>query len=264
LQPFYDSQKQSYTAKTVGVPAPAKAIQSAAEGYLTGDVFLSILRAHGFSDYEVGIASDLVNVQRQQQIREAGIKHVQAALQAGEMDATTATEALANYEIPADAAAVIVQVWSIEMIYKVKPLTPGQLCEYASKGWVSAVEYKTRLRTLGYTSIDIDRIMRACNLKALEAKQKTEAANAKKRVSEEQKAQKLAASAANARRIQEQKLAAARQKAAAAAENQQYQQIGKSLAEVKEQIADIEAEEKIAGATILPKFEQENPPPPSS
>jgi len=259
--PMYRLERGISRNAEVGGDTPKGLVTAAAEGVITYDELRAGIKEIGYNDL---IAEDAVRQAKEQRLADrhkAGIAAVRGGLNAGEYSPDTAALALSVYGIDQTSALEIIGIWQVEAQTKLKPASVGQLCEWASKGWVSVAEYQYRLRALGWRPADIERIIRACGLKERQRQEKQDAANAKRRVDEAKKQAGAEAALLKARASLAAKVAA---KKAADARHQADQLLTgahQQLAQVGSELSHIQTRAKTKGAMIDPAEVAANPPP---
>lgn len=119
--------------------------------------------------------------------RIAVVKQTISAIRAGylrlEYDANEARRLLTLSGVDRVRINELLEVWRIQLNKLDKDATVNQLCGWYNQGSITRVEYKQRLKRLGYSEADVDRIVRHCELGELakQAKVRERIANATRR-----------------------------------------------------------------------------------
>lgn len=104
----------------------------------------------------------LCDVEMRVKIGEAVVKSTRSLYLKLVVDANGARQILTREGISNARINDLLRLWQLELAGKRREVTASSLCQWRESGVISDAEHVTRLSRLGYTPLDIDRIVRHC------------------------------------------------------------------------------------------------------
>lgn len=111
--------------------------------------------------------------------RSTAIKGIRSQYHSAALDANQATLKLESYGVDPGQATRLVATWETERDTKGRNATVAQLCKWHARGIIDGPEFFRRLRILGYSEIDANRIILVCEEDELERRRKAALAAAR-------------------------------------------------------------------------------------
>lgn len=180
----------------LGLPGPKKLFASLVANEIAQTEFEIAMIELGFSGEEIGAAIVEAGTQRSRLRRKKRIAMVRKSFLTGGMDATSAVKRLNELNLDATQITDHINDWTFQKETETKLVNLGQLCSWFSNRLISAEDYLSRIRNMGFSPEDVGRIAQSCGIVASEKERK-----AAEKAAKEQEQQAAKAAAADAKRI---------------------------------------------------------------
>lgn len=139
----------------------------------------------------------------------------------GELDQQEAQTELTQRNVTGARAAELVRWWGCELSSGEKQVSAAQLCEWLSRGAITTVQFLDRLKRIGYTESDAAMMLEDCLIRANAKSVAKELKEAKERMADQVRTQRILASAAKQEYAALQRLEANRKKSAKTRQNRE-------------------------------------------